>query len=313
MTEEHIGKPYGRNASLAWIAAAYGASALAAAPAFARFGAASPAKALAAAYFAGALVTFGFSRGLNNSSVFDAFWSVAPMIAAPVLAVVGLGAAPEARPPAARVVVVVALVLAWGARLTFNWYRGWTGLSHEDWRYVDLRKKTGPLYWAVSLFGLHLMPTWSIYLGSLSLVAALVTGRAPLNVFDLAGLAVTALAVGLETVADRQLHDFRASKPAAGAMMEQGLWAHSRHPNYLGEMLFWWGLFFFSLAAQGSLSLASLWPYVTGPLWITGLFVFASIPMIEKRSVERRPAYRELMQRVPMVVPWKWLLGRKRG
>lgn len=307
MTDGSIGRPYSRGASLAWITVAYAIAFAAGLAAFFRVGAGTPARALAAGYFVAAIVTFGFSRALNNSSVFDPFWSVAPMVFAPLLAWLGLRE--SAAVPAVRAVVATVLVLAWGARLTFNWYRGFPGLTHEDWRYVDLRKKTGPFYWAVSLTGLHLMPTWSIYLGSLSLVTALVQGRAPLNALDAIAAAVTAFAIWLEATADAQLHAFRASKPSPDAMMEQGLWAHSRHPNYLGEMLFWWGLFLFAVAGAGA---RALWPDVTGGLWVTMLFHAASIPMIEKRSIERRPQYRELMQRVPMLVPWKWLLRRGR-
>ncbi len=80
--------------------------------------------------------------------------------------------------------------------------------------------------------------------------------------------------------------------------MDRGVWAYCRHPNYLGEILFWWGVFLFGLAADGD----SWWRGV-GALWMTVMFVTISIPMIDKRSLARRPRYAEHMKRVPALIP----------
>ncbi len=253
--------------------------------------------ALAVTDAAGTLAVFAFSVGCNNSSLYDAYWSVAPMALAPAIALGGAGA------PASRQVAVVALVLAWGARLTWNWARGWQGLGHEDFRYVDLRGKTGRAYWLVSLLGLHFMPTVSVFLGCLALFPAL-TARGPLGALDGLAFAVTAGGIALEAAADERLRAFRKSKPPPGAILDTGLWSLCRHPNYLGEILFWWGLFLFGLAAD-----AGAWWAVVGPLWITGLFAFISIPMMDTRSLARRPSYAEHMARVPALLP----LGRRKA
>ena len=86
--------------------------------------------------------------------------------------------------------------------------------------------------------------------------------------------------------------------------MEEGLWAYSRHPNYLGEIGFWTGLFMFGLAAD-----PTSWARVGGPIAMACLFVFGTIPMMEKRSLERRPAYGEVQRRVSMLIP----LPRRKG
>lgn len=280
-------------ASFAWIAAAYAAAGLAA---WAVAAVALPGAPLwlrvAAADAAATGAVFAFSVALDNSSVYDAYWSVAPMAIAPALCAAGGGA------PFARRALVVALVLAWGARLTYNWARGWAGLHHEDWRYVDLRAKTGRAYWAVSFFGIHLFPTALVYLGCLALLPALVTGSRPLGALDLAAALVTAAAVAVEAVADAQLRAFRAAA-RPGEVMAAGLWACSRHPNYFGEILFWWGLFLFALAADGG-----AWRAGAGALAITALFVFISVPMLDRRSAARRPEYAAHMRRVSAIVPW---------
>jgi steroid 5-alpha reductase family enzyme len=82
--------------------------------------------------------------------------------------------------------------------------------------------------------------------------------------------------------------------------MNKGLWRYSRHPNYFGEVSFWWGLYFFGLAAN-----ASYWWTIAGPIAITLLFLFISIPMMDKRSKERRPEYAEHMKKISALVPWR--------
>ena len=103
----------------------------------------------------------------------------------------------------------------------------------------------------------------------------------------------------LETVADQQMRAFARTK-APGDIMDRGVWAWSRHPNYLGELGFWWGLFLFGVAADP----AAWWWTLSGPLAMTCMFLFASIPLLDGRSVERRPGYAEYMQRVPALLPF---------
>ncbi|MFT6628655.1 MAG: steroid 5-alpha reductase family enzyme [Flavobacteriales bacterium] len=248
---------------------------------------------IAAADVVGTFVVFAASWRTNNSSMYDAYWSVAPMV---IVAGLWLVAEPSAQ--LLRQVVVFALVWWWGARLTYNWARGWSGMAHEDWRYVDLRAQSGSAYWLVSLTGIHFFPTLLVFLGCLSLFPAMVTGSAPVGWLDAAAFAVTAGAILCELVADRQLHAFRQSKPPREAIMQSGLWSWSRHPNYFGEMMFWWGLCLFGLAA----SPGSGWLLV-GPVAMTLLFFVVSVPMIEKRMVKRRPHYEAHKKQVSMIVP----------
>jgi steroid 5-alpha reductase family enzyme len=283
-----------RAAAFAWIVVGYLAATAAALLVARAMPGARPWVTVAVADTVATVVVFAFSRAFDNSSFYDPYWSLAPMVIAPALAL--RAAAPGV--PLARQVLVTALVLAWGARLTYNWARGWGGFAHEDWRYVDLRKTTGRAYWPVSLFGLHLMPTVSVFLGCLSLFPALCTGTRPLGPLDALAALVTGGAVALEAAADEQLRAFRRTNTVPGRILDTGLWSLCRHPNYLGEVSFWWGLFLFALAAD-----PGAWWAVVGPLWINALFVFVSIPMIDKRSRARRPAYAAHIARVPALFP----------
>lgn len=249
---------------------------------------------VALADVAATAAVFLFSVGCNNSSMYDAYWSVAPVAVAGYLAF-GLG---SPAPLGARGIAVLVLISLWGARLTFNWARGWAGLHHEDWRYVHFRKIMGRLYWPVSFVGIHLFPTLIVLLGCLPLYPALVTGRAtPFGALDAVAVMVTLGAIALETVADEQLRAFRQKKRGEGDICDVGVWGWSRHPNYLGEIGVWLGLWLFGVAAGGP------WWIVGGVVAMVALFLGVSIPIADKRSLERRPAYAEHKKRVPALLP----------
>lgn len=198
-----------------------------------------------------------------------------------------------------RQLLVIAVVSLWALRLTWNWARGFEGLHHEDWRYVDLRGKAGRAgYWVVSLVGLHLIPTLVVFLGLLPLWLALHDGMRRLGGIDLLAALTVLAGVALEFFADNALRRFRLARPAPDAILERGLWAWSRNPNYLGEMLFWLGLALFSLAAAGFV----WWAWI-GTVTIVAMFLGVSIPMKEARMLARRSAYAERQRRVGLLVP----------
>lgn len=243
----------------------------------------------------GTLVIFGFSFGFRNSSFYDAYWSVAPL-----LIVVYWVLLPEAQGAlVVRQVMVVSLVYAWGIRLTINWSQTWHGLHHQDWRYDDLEAASGRFYWFVSFAGIHMFPTVQVFLGCIAAYPALVTGRQPLGWLDGVAFVVTAGAIAIEATADLQLRRFVASERKPEDVLDTGLWAYSRHPNYFGEICFWLGLLLFGVAAG-----PFRWWMIAGFLAITLMFVFISLPMIDRRMLRRRPHYAEHMKRISSIIPW---------
>lgn len=247
---------------------------------------------------AGTLVIFAFSLLFSNSSFYDAYWSVAPPLIAGYLVLVP-GAAAEADPIPVRQALVGLVLGLWAIRLTYNWWRQWRGLRHEDWRYRDLRRKTGGLYWLVSLLGIHLMPTVLVFLGCLPLWPALVAGDRPLGILDGCALAVGLAAIWLEATADRQLHRFVRAGPAPDAILDTGVWSWCRNPNYLGEIGVWISLAMFGDAADPM----AMWIWI-GPGAMILLFVVVSIPMKERRMAARRPGFAAHRERVPKLLPW---------
>ena len=283
----------GRLESFALVTFAYLVALAVALWTIARAGGAHPLGALLVADLAATVIVFAFSMRFGNSSVYDPYWSVAP----PLIALYWIGHGSHAS--ALRQVVVTALVSAWGIRLTYNWARGWPGLHHEDWRYVDLYARAKMPKWLVSLTGIHLFPTIQVFLGCLALMPALARGGAPFGLLDSMALVITGGAILIETVADEQLRRFARTRSRPDAIMAEGLWAYSRHPNYFGELSFWWGVFLFGVAAA-----PAYWWTVIGPLAMTAMFLWASIPMLDQRSLGRRPGYAEHMRRVSALVPW---------
>jgi steroid 5-alpha reductase family enzyme len=238
-------------------------------------------------------VIFVFSRCYGNSSFYDPYWSLAPPLLALYWMAVG-----SADAPAIRELLVMGLILYWATRLTLNWAYHWDGMGHEDWRYTDLKRKNPSLAILADLFGIHLFPTFQVFLGMLPVYAVYCLGERPLGWLDLMATLVTAGAITLQLVADLQLHRFRQGRKQ-GEQLQTGLWAWSRHPNYFGELGFWFGLLLFGLAAypQG-------WYWqMTGFVCICLMFLFASIPMMERRSLERRPDYQRTIDTVSMLLP----------
>jgi steroid 5-alpha reductase family enzyme len=237
------------------------------------------------------LVVFGFSVGYDNSSLYDPYWSVAPLP-------IALYWTATAGGPGLRQILVLALIALWGARLTGNWVARWRGIGDEDFRYQEIRRRTGRLYWPASLVSIHLMPTIWVFLGLLPLFPALAR-PSPITLPYVVALVVTAAAIAIEATADRQLRVFLRTRRDPEATLDKGLWAYCRHPNYLGEVSFWWGLYLFGVAA------ASAWAWsAVGPLCITLLFVFVSVPWMDRRLLLRHPAWAQTLKSLPALLPW---------
>ncbi len=244
---------------------------------------------------AATVAIFVFSRLYKNSSFYDAYWSVIP----PLIALYWTMAATAQGIDMTRAWLVVILVWLWGVRLTANWATFWPGLEHEDWRYAPIKTNAGKWNALADFSAIHLFPTVIVFAACLPIYAAVAMDARPLNALDYLAAAVTLIAILIELVSDIQLHRFLTYRKP-GEIMKTGLWALSRHPNYFGEWLFWAGLALFGLAAVPS----AWWWVLPGAIAMLVMFLVASIPMIDKRSVERRPEYQAHMARVSGFVPW---------
>jgi steroid 5-alpha reductase family enzyme len=238
-------------------------------------------------------VVFAFSWGHDNSSFYDPYWSLAPI----PIALYWASLNPDA--PEARGSLVLLLLTVWGLRLTANWVVRWQGTQDEDFRYREIRQRTGRLYWPASFLSIHLMPTAWVFLGMLPLYPALARPLPGLGWLDVLATVTTGAAIAIEAAADFQLRRFLRTRQDTEAVLDSGLWAMSRHPNYFGEVLFWWGVFLFGVAA------APGWTWtVVGPISITLLFVLVSVPWMDRRMLSRHPGWANHLRSTSALLPW---------
>ena len=239
-------------------------------------------------------IIFVLSCLMRNGSLYDAYWSTAPILLGWGFAVRGTNV------PGERVAIALIAVSIWGIRLTSNWARGWPGFHHEDWRYVQMRKDTGMSWFMNNLTVVHVFPTLQVWTGSISLYAALTLGTRNFGVLDIIGAVVIVGGALISLIADEQLRGHRRTQTGP---CRSGLWKLARHPNYFGELCAWWGMWIIGVAGHP----AAWWWTLVGPVLMTVLLRTASVPIMDKRSLERRPGYDVLMKELPAILP----LGRK--
>ena len=233
------------------------------------------------------VLTFIFSLIFKNASVYDPYWSVQPIV-------ILVGLAVGQRLSLIKLVLLLT-VLLWGIRLTANWAYTFKSMKHEDWRYCMLREKTGKAYPIINFVGIHMVPTLVVYLCTLP-AAAMMLGSARGNLIAYAGVAVSLCAVALQGISDVQMHKFR--KSGKGGFIREGLWRNSRHPNYLSEILMWWGVGICSVAALG----ASYAYLLVGAVANTALFVLVSIPLAEGKQA-KKDGYAEYCAETRVLLP----------
>lgn len=236
-----------------------------------------------------AFIAWLASLARRDASLVDRFWS--GLIGAAALAYAVLLPA-----PGSRALWMGALLLAWALRLAV--YISWRNWGHgEDRRYQAIRARNQPNFALKSLwlvFGLQAVIAWIVAMPFLAGFAS----AAPLGPLDVAGIAIAAFGIVFEAVADAQMSRFRADPASRGRVMNRGLWAWSRHPNYFGEACTWWGFWLLACGAGG-------WWTVVSPLVMTGLLLKVSgVVLLEKDIGERRPAYRDYVDRTSAFVPW---------
>ena len=234
----------------------------------------------------------------NNASVYDPYWSVAPMVILPLFMV-------ALKAYHLVVYVIIILYFIWGIRLTANWAYGFKNLNHQDWRYQNLQDKHPKTWFLINLFGIHMVPTIIVFLGMLPtmyLMDLVVNNsdKIEASAASIFAVIIILVAIILETVADIQMHKFRKDPNNIGKINESGLWKIARHPNYGGEILFWIGVFLYTSSMDGA---GNSFILAFSPLIVFLLFAFISVPMMEKRQKKNKPGYEDYMKRTNIFFP----------
>ena len=236
------------------------------------------------------LFVFIFSNIHKNSSIYDPFWHVAPI---PIVFYI----ANQSPLPDLQLNLVLSAFLFWALRLTYNWYLNWTNLDHEDFRYIDLKDNNRFIAFINDLFGIHLIPTLIVNVSLYPIYEALMSSN--LSNLIYIGFILIILAVVIQYISDTQMRKFKSNENNFGKTMKYGLWKYSRHPNYLGEVSFWFGIYIFALASGST----SIW-LLACPMVMLALFVFISCPMMDNRSLKKRSDYKEYMDKTPQLIMW---------
>jgi steroid 5-alpha reductase family enzyme len=237
---------------------------------------------------AAAVLTWLLSLLKHNVSIVDTLWSLLFLFAAASYAAV----APRLTPRAIGVLVLVAI---WALRLSIHiTRRNWGG--GEDRRYQAMRARNQPHFALKSLYLVFALQALLAWIVSLPLFAA-ITSASPLGILDLAGCILWLLGFCFEAVGDWQLARFTADPANRGRVLDEGLWRYTRHPNYFGEFVLWWGFYLIALSAGA-------WWSIAGPALMSVLLLRVSgVTLLEKDIGERRPEYADYRRRTNAFFP----------
>ena len=240
--------------------------------------------------FIATIIIYFSSVIFRNSSIYDPYWSVIP-----VFILIYFFSFQSLKLFNISMILMCFNVLFWSFRLTSNWIKNWSGLSSEDWRYIDMRKYSGKYFELSNFFGIHLFPTLIVYVCCLPMYFVSIS-NIDSSIFSILGFCIAFIGVLYEIISDYQLYCFRKDTNKKSNIIDTGIWKYSRHPNYWGEILFWWGLYFY---------IVDISPYymIFAPISMTLMFVYVIIPWIEAKILRTRPEYKKYQQETNFLIP----------
>ncbi|MEJ2402399.1 MAG: DUF1295 domain-containing protein [Xanthomonadales bacterium] len=233
-------------------------------------------------------MAWAYSVVRRNVGIVDSLWSLM------ILATVGAYAV-FAESAGVRETLVLVLVALWAVRLSAHI----TVRNHgepEDRRYREIRRNNEPHFWLKSVyivFGLQAVLAWFVAMPAVAAAAS----PAPLGWLDALAVAIWGVGMLFEVVGDWQLMRFQRNRASGDQVLDTGLWRYTRHPNYFGEALLWWGIY---LLAAG----AGAWWTLASPVLMTFLLLRVSgVALLEKDIADRRPKYRDYIRRTSAFIP----------
>jgi steroid 5-alpha reductase family enzyme len=224
-----------------------------------------------------------------DASIVDIFWGLGFVLVAVA------AARPEA--PGARQALTGGLVTAWGLRLAVHLFLRNRGKG-EDPRYRAMRRRWGKGFGLISLVTVFVLQGVLMWIVSLPLQAAMrADSPTDLGPLDYAGAGLWLVGFVFETIGDFQLARFKAKEDNARKVMDRGLWRYTRHPNYFGDCVVWWGFGLIGLQTGA-------WWSLVGPLMMTVLLLRVSgVSLLERRMARTRPDYDAYKERTSTFVP----------
>lgn len=231
------------------------------------------------------------SLAVRNSSIVDIWWG-------PAILLIGFTYFVATDGMGARGRLTLALVTLWALRLAVH--IGVRNIGHgEDFRYAAWRRQYGDTWWIRSFFKVFLLQGVIAWVVALPLYYAITSKTpVPFTAWDWAGALLFALGFFFECLGDEQLRRFKADRGNQGRVMTTGLWRYTRHPNYFGEAVLWWGLGLIGAGTPGG------WIGLIGPAIITFLLIRVSgVAMLEKTLKATKPGYAEYVANTSSFLP----------
>lgn len=240
-----------------------------------------------------ATLTFALAARLKRNDLADVIWGLLFVVSA--LSAWLFAAQDKNGDP--RSMICFALTCAWAVRLSYHIGRRWFSHKSEDIRYRNMRKGWGKNWIVPSYTRVFVMQGLISLIINMPMLWILSQPAQEMDVFAYLGIAVWLTGFIFESVGDAQLKAFKAKPENKGKLMTTGLWSWSRHPNYFGEVVQWWGIFLFAAALpMGFVTILS-------PVAITFLILKVSgVPMLEK-LMEGRPGSEEYRRRTSIFFP----------
>ncbi len=234
-----------------------------------------------------ALIGWFFSVVTRHYSHVDSMWSL-------FMALAGLTTALNMPTLSMRAAIALGLVIVWAVRLSaFITWRNW---GKEDYRYETIRQNNEPHFWLKSIyivFGLQALLAWIVAYP----VHASIASDRPIYWLDIVATLFVIIGLYWEIIADWQLHRFKANPANQYAVLNTGLWRYSRHPNYFGECLIWWGFALFGVAS------GSHWSWISPLLMTVLLLKVSGVSLLEQTITSRRPGYAAYIASTNAFVP----------
>ncbi len=240
-------------------------------------------------------VWFGIALAKKNNGLVDIAWGLGFVVATIVL-LINFGGG------LFREVLIASMIFIWGIRLaTYLFVRNW--YKAEDWRYANWRKdwKARGIFLPRSFFQIFMLQgtiMFALLLPIISVIAFENEYSNRLLVSDYLGIAFFTIGFLFEAIGDQQLYRFKSDPSNKGKILKSGLWKYTRHPNYFGEMMLWWGIFIISIPS-GNIGFSIL-----SPLLISFLLLKVSGVVLLEKKLNQRPEFVEYARKTSAFVPW---------
>ncbi|CAN5266406.1 DUF1295 domain-containing protein [soil metagenome] len=244
----------------------------------------------ALAIFAYMVTVFLWATLIKDNSIVDVAWGLGFV----VVAATGLLLHPS---PTLFQIALMAITACWALRLSSYIYLR-NRNTGEDYRYAQWRKDWGKYVVVRAFFQVFMLQGVFMFVIALPIMVVMAAPAAPLLPLSYLGMAIWLIGFLFEAIGDGQKSRFKANPTNKGKIMQRGLWAYTRHPNYFGEALLWWGVFIYAIPA------GYWWLSLVSPVVLTFLLTKVSgVAMLEKKY-EGNKEFEEYARRTSAFIPW---------